>query len=62
LDFKTDFVPSGGAEAICQRYRMQIEYYARALGVLTGKKVKGKYIYLFSTGETLEYLTDTVCG
>jgi len=55
LDFKTDFVPSGGAEAICQRYRMQIEYYARALGVLTGKKVKGKYIYLFSTGETLEY-------
>ena len=29
--------------------------YARALEMLTGKKVQEKYIYLFQTGETLKY-------
>jgi len=55
LDYKTDFVPTGGVEVIYRRYRIQIEYYARALSVLTRKKVKEKYIYLFSTGEILEF-------
>ncbi|NLY19265.1 MAG: helicase-exonuclease AddAB subunit AddA [Clostridiaceae bacterium] len=55
LDYKTDYVPPGGIDSIKERYRIQIEYYARALETLTGKKVKGKYIYLFYNNETLEY-------
>ncbi|WP_290122905.1 hypothetical protein [Thermoclostridium stercorarium] len=39
---------------IIERYRIQIEYYARTLAVLTGKRVKERYIYLFSTGEIVE--------
>jgi ATP-dependent helicase/nuclease subunit A len=55
LDYKTDYVPEEGTEIIRERYKVQIDYYARALELLTGKKVKEKYIYLFSIGETLEF-------
>jgi ATP-dependent helicase/nuclease subunit A len=55
LDYKTDYVPTGGLEQIRERYRVQIGYYARALALLTGKQVKGKYVYLFWSGEVLEY-------
>jgi len=53
VDYKTDFIPESGLEAIAARYRTQINYYARALEMLTGKKVKEKYLYLFSNGELL---------
>lgn len=55
LDYKTDYVLPGKSEDIRERYRLQISYYARALEMLTGKKVKDKVIYLFATGETLCY-------
>lgn len=55
LDYKTDYVPLGGNDSIKERYRIQIEYYARALESLTGSEVKGKYIYLFYNNETIEY-------
>ena len=55
LDYKTDYVPDGKAEAVRERYKLQISYYARALEMLTGKRVKEKYIYLFWNGEMLEY-------
>lgn len=55
LDYKTDYVPAGRVEMIKERYRLQINYYARALEMLTGKKVKEKYIYLFWNGEVLEF-------
>jgi len=55
LDYKTDYVPAGKVEMIRERYKVQISYYARALEMLTGKRVKGKYIYLFWNGEVLEY-------
>lgn len=54
IDYKTDYVPFGDSNIIIERYRVQLEYYARTLAILTGKKVKEKYIYLFSTGEILE--------
>lgn len=54
IDYKTDYVPYGQSSIIADRYRVQIEYYARTLAILTGKKVKEKYLYLFSTGEILE--------
>jgi len=54
IDYKTDYVPFGDSNIIIERYRVQIEYYARTLALLTGKRVKERYIYLFSTGEILE--------
>lgn len=54
VDYKTDIIPPGGIEAIMGRYRVQLDYYARALAILTQKKVKERYLYLFSIGELLE--------
>lgn len=54
LDYKTDYVPNGKTEIIRERYRLQISYYARALEMLTGKRVKDKFIFLFRSGELLE--------
>lgn len=48
VDYKTDYVPTGKLGMIKDRYRVQIDYYARALEMLTGKRVKERYIYLFS--------------
>ena len=53
IDYKTDYVPLGQSHVIIERYRVQIEYYARTLTILTGKTIKEKYIYMFSTGETI---------
>ncbi|MHB1127997.1 MAG: helicase-exonuclease AddAB subunit AddA [Bacillota bacterium] len=55
LDYKTDYVASGKMEKIKERYNLQISLYSRALEMLTGKKVKEKYIYLFQKGEVLQY-------
>lgn len=55
VDYKTDYVPTGKVGMIKDRYKVQIEYYARALEMLTGKRVKEKYIYLFWNGEVLEF-------
>ena len=55
VDYKTDYVSPGNVEMIKERYRVQIHYYARALEMLSGKKVKEKYIYLFWNGEALKF-------
>jgi len=55
VDYKTDYVSPGNFEMIKERYRVQIYYYARALEMLSGKKVKEKYIYLFWNGEALKF-------
>ncbi|WHH57448.1 helicase-exonuclease AddAB subunit AddA [Petroclostridium sp. X23] len=53
VDYKTDYVPDGDMDIIKERYRVQIEYYAKALESITCKRVKERYIYLFWNGETL---------
>jgi helicase-exonuclease AddAB, AddA subunit, Firmicutes type len=55
IDYKTDYVPVGEEESIRERYRLQIEYYEKALRKITGKTVKEKYIYLFHNREVLKY-------
>lgn len=55
VDYKTDYVNDENVSLIKEKYRTQIDYYTRALERMTGKSVKGKYIYLFSKGEVLEY-------
>lgn len=54
LDYKTDYVPRGGEEIIRKRYKVQIEYYTRALEKIVGKKVSERYMYLFHTGSLLK--------
>ncbi len=44
-DYKTDKVSS--AEELADKYKKQLEYYARALEQLTGKRVKEKILYSF---------------
>ena len=46
LDYKTDQVDS--PEELTEKYHAQLDYYARALERLTGKKVKEKIIYSFT--------------
>ncbi|MDI6706113.1 MAG: helicase-exonuclease AddAB subunit AddA [Bacillota bacterium] len=55
IDYKTDFVPEDGSRSIRDKYRIQIEYYSRALELLTGRKVVERYIYLFWNGEIIGF-------
>ena len=45
LDYKTDRVQN--AKELKERYHAQLDYYAKALEQLVGKKVKEKVIYSF---------------
>ena len=54
IDYKTDYVQKGNTEEIKNRYGTQLSYYTRALELLTGMKVKERYIYLFTTGELVD--------
>lgn len=52
LDYKTDKVKSG--MELKEKYHAQLDYYARALEQLLGKKVKEKIIYSFTLGEEIQ--------
>lgn len=52
LDYKTDYIKD--INETKDKYKLQIHYYTRALERMTGKPVKNKYLYLFSTNEILE--------
>lgn len=51
LDYKTDRVQK--ASELVDRYRVQLEYYAKALENVTQKKVKEKIIYSFTLQEEI---------
>lgn len=51
VDYKTDYI--NRAEELIERYRAQLEYYDRALRMLTGKPVKERLIYSFRLGEVI---------
>jgi ATP-dependent helicase/nuclease subunit A len=54
LDYKTDYVGEEGVEPVKKKYEVQLKYYSEALEKITGKKVKGRYLYLFSSGDVVE--------
>ncbi|MGI6086196.1 MAG: hypothetical protein ACOYIF_12320, partial [Acetivibrionales bacterium] len=54
IDYKTDYAPKGKEYVIRDRYKLQLDYYTRALEKITGKGVKEKFIYLFQTGISLQ--------
>lgn len=51
VDYKTDRVRR--AEELAERYRIQLDYYDRALQMLTGRKVKERLIYSFQLGKAI---------
>lgn len=53
IDYKTDYIPNGSTDEIKAKYQLQIEYYSRALKMLTGLSIKERCIYLFATGELI---------
>ena len=52
LDYKTDRVKSG--QELMDKYRAQLDYYARALERLLEKPVKEKIIYSFTLQEEIK--------
>ncbi len=53
VDFKTDALGDRGVVSLAEKYAVQLDWYARALEKLTGKKVKERIIYSFSADELL---------
>ena len=47
-DYKTDRVDT--PEELRERYSVQLDFYERALGQITGKPVKERYLYSFRFG------------
>ena len=53
IDYKTDFVPPGGAPEIAQRHRAQLALYAVALAAVSGILVGERYVVLLRAGENV---------
>jgi ATP-dependent helicase/nuclease subunit A len=57
LDYKTDHLQGGGPaalEAVRERYRLQLDLYARAVEKIWRRPVIGKYIFLFDGAHVME--------
>ena len=52
LDYKTDQIFS--PQKLAEKYHAQLQYYARALEQMTGKKVKEKIIYSFTMKKEIQ--------
>lgn len=59
VDYKTDYVRYGMEQTLVDRYRVQLEQYARALEQLTGMKVREQIIYSFAFDK---HIPVPVCG
>ncbi len=53
VDFKTDYYEN--LEEIREKYRQQLQLYALAIERITTKKVKNRFLYLFSTANMIQY-------
>lgn len=53
IDYKTDYVPKGGAQEVAMSHAKQLRLYKSALEELTGIPVKECWIHLLSTGESV---------
>ena len=45
VDYKTDYVNNGDLDGLLNKYRIQLNFYKKALELSTNKKVKEVYIY-----------------
>lgn len=51
LDYKTDYYKKGETGKLREAYRIQLEWYARAVEMGTKKAIKERLLYLFRGGE-----------
>lgn len=60
VDYKTDLVHNnrGGEMELAQRYKLQLDCYARALTQVTGKRVAEKNLYFFSSNCVVKLACD----
>ncbi len=54
VDYKTDMMKGKTLKSIKQKYKVQLDLYAKALEKITGKKVKEKWIYLYGISRELK--------
>lgn len=54
MDYKTDRLEEGQENVLVERYKKQMELYARALHGITGKEVVRKVLYSFSLNKEIE--------
>ncbi|MBR5468090.1 MAG: PD-(D/E)XK nuclease family protein, partial [Firmicutes bacterium] len=55
IDYKTDYVPEGEEEHFFDKYKIQLDIYAKAIERSTGLKVDEKYIYSFYLEKIIRY-------
>ena len=53
IDYKTDHAPGDGREIVA-RYRRQLQWYARAVEAIDGRRVTSCLLYLFALGYPLD--------
>ena len=54
MDYKTDHLDEGQEQVLAERYRTQMELYARALSGITGRPVIKMVLYSFSLDKEIE--------
>ena len=54
LDYKTDYVKEDNIEEIKERYKVQLDYYSKAIKDAFKKEKVKKYLYLFSLDREVE--------
>jgi ATP-dependent helicase/nuclease subunit A len=54
IDFKTDAIRESSADALRERYRVQLELYARAVEHIWRRPVAGKYAVYLESGLAVE--------
>ena len=54
VDYKTDYVKENIEEEMNKKYKIQMDYYTKALEKMTGKVVSKRYLYLFYLEKAIE--------
>ncbi|MBQ1351345.1 MAG: helicase-exonuclease AddAB subunit AddA [Oscillospiraceae bacterium] len=62
VDFKTDYVPRGEEAEVAAKYTGQLEIYQKALEMITGKPVRHRILYFFSTNRSWEWKESLLGG
>jgi len=56
VDYKTDRIWNGDAEAAAERHRFQLELYAESIGEILGRKVDEAHVFFFDAAKAVRIL------
>lgn len=57
LDYKTDYIPEGENDSfLVNRYKVQLDYYQKAIEQMLNKRVKEKVIYSFGLEKEISFI------